>query len=410
MKKKMSKKEIAEAKRIAKGRENKRLSDGEHYRIMAQAMSGSTNDSLPVLAQPVKTTRESSQIIDREANKPHVKVLTQMMSDALTDVTVVKHDITPKGKNRRLTNKQYKSLMSKVADGLGINNNSYSLLDLHKAGRPLTTAQLMEQILFTLSHSQWDIYSIYQNIVKSKRIKVKDRLGLVAWLLYPNEVAKPMCLIPAKDKAKELRNDIIGLKKWGDVKITPVRVIPDDEYIREVKGKTRKKTDVFDRMPLDKKIEWARHAKKILGKETKEIFSATGHLKTQTLFNTNEMDLIHVAMKYACKMTGMRPFRGMYAEGYWVVYRINKYCEETTGKEFETFLAIAQEHMGWDRKKTIPLLSTKEFQEKLRGMLKHLGLEPEYKKWCAKNKDRVGFNGMATRKVKSLIQEYYRTH
>lgn len=413
----MTKKEMAKNKRQAKTRANRRLSDGEHHRLMAQAMAARTDGDLPIIDQDtldmkksVGHTRGTNHLDFTKGNSPKVRILANKIAENLTDVTEVKSNTTKGGNNRRLNSKQYKSLMSKVAKELGINDDEHSVLELQKRGKPMTTAQLMEQILFSLSYSQWGIYEEYQRIVKSKRIKVKDRMGLIGWLMYPNEVTKPMFLIPAKEKTNEPRNRTIGLKKWGDVKIHPVRVVPDDEYIREVKGKRRKKTDVFDRMSLDDKIGWARHAKSVLGDEDKQVAAVVGFHKTQALFNSSEIDLIKVSMKYACKMVGMKSFRGMYAEPYWIVYRINKYCKESTSKEYDTFLEVAQEHMGWGKKKTLPILSSEEFHKKLFGMLKHLGLDGEYKNWSKENKNEVGFEGMSVKKVRNLIQGYYRTH
>ena len=154
-----------------------------------------------------------------------------------------------------------------------------------------------------------------------------------------------------------------------------------------------------------------RRCRSMLGDEDKAIADSCEVLKTRKLFNTNEMDLIQVSMKYACKMVGMSSFRGNYARPYWIVYRINKYASETTSKEYEIFLKVVEDHMGWGKnKKTIPILSEKEFHQKLMDIVKHLGLQKEYKKWERENKDKVGFRRLSVNKVRNMVQDYYSSH
>lgn len=412
MNKKMTKREIIGRKKKAKARKNRQLSDGEHHRIMAKAMSEGLEEDIKCDIIDMNSGFRVSNEREDFVPSSTPALLQKQISKALMDVAISDRAKKRKStkKNRRLSEVSYENLMKKISDELGINDNKYTLLNLMTPNKPLTPAKLAEQILFTLSYSQRDVYNEYYKLIKKKRLSAKDRMGVIAWLMYPKEVLKPMCLIPTQERTKAIRNDIVGLKKWGDVKIRPLRVIPDNEYIREIKGEKRKNTDVFDRMSLDKKIIWARHAKGILGKHSKTVADGIGSKRVQDLFNTNETDLIHVAMKYACKMIGMTNFRSVYATPYWIIYRVNQYCGNSTAKEYDVFLDVVQSHMGWSDKKSIPLLTDKEFNNKLMEILKTFGLEDEYLIWHKKNENKVGIERLATHKVRSMVQDYYKTH
>jgi len=402
----LSKKEITEKKRTAKKRKNRRLSDGEHHRVMAQVDKKIA--PLPLVEVPSVLIRNNCT----EKESKEIKCIREKLSKALQEVAQESRSTPEKWKNnRRLTNKQFKELMKKASIELGINDKKgLPILDVWSY-KPVPIRTQFERILVALSNSQSFVYDQYMELVKGRRFKLKDKLAIFGWLMYPHMVNKPFCLIPKKERCNDVRK--IGLKKWGDVKIRPVRVMLDEEYLREVAGKKRKKKDVFDRMHVDKKIEWARHAKTVIGDD---IVAEN----VQNLFYTEEMNIMIVAMKYACKMTGISYFRSVYAEPYWIVYRINKYHNQITNKEYDVFLKIAQDHLGTGDKKTEPIMSDGELHDKLGEILKSFGLTKSYNKWCVrrqtvKTKDgrsdlkALGRN-MSVGRIDEFLKEHYQTN
>lgn len=402
MKSKMSKKEIQEIKSKAKKRTNRRLPDGEYHRLLARVDRGEEQrESLPIV------DIDSSKLLmgDGYVNSQEVQCMRRHISKAFQEVARENLPLNKNRKNRRLTNKQFKELMRMASIELGINDKKgFGILDLDKS-EPIPLKKQFERILLALSFSQSFVYNRYMELTKGKRPKLKDKLAILGWLMYPTIVTKPFCLIPEKDRSKKVRQ--IGLRPWGDVKIRPIRVVPGEEYIREVTGKKRHKTDAYDRLPLDKKIEWARHAKRIIGDgESLDLIKTT----VQTLFYKEDMNILLVAMRYGCKMTGISYFRSVYAEPYWIGYRINKYCNNMTSKEYSVFLQMAQDFLGTSNKKTEPILSLDELHKKLKEILRSFGLEKKYNQWIEENKDRVGLNYLSVKKVSDFIQEYYQTH
>jgi len=400
MKKKMTKKEIADRQKEAKSRDNRRLSDGEFDRVMA-IMNKEGDEIIGDPIIDILTNENLPRIKWKHPDKKYsmpkeITPLQRRLSEILKDPNGA-NKRRVKRENRRLTDEQFQSLMKIVSEELGINDDKgLEILDLHKQ-EEMTPKQHIESLLMNMEMRAPREYQQYKDMTKGKKLIYSDKLWLISWLLGVSK-SKPMRFIPKKDRVNKVRNKEIGLKKIGDIKIRPIRVLPDEEYIREVTGKERTTFDAFDKMDNDKKIIWARYAKSILG-------NTIGVRKVAVLFSNEETDIMQVAMKYACKMTGISCFQGRYKEPFWIVHRANKYCDDLTNVEYETFLSLAQKHIESRCKKTSKILSDSEFLEKLNSTLSNIGLSElsdKYKEWH--NKRNKGADSVRSETVKSIMQ------
>jgi len=287
----------------------------------------------------------------------------------------------------RLTTEQFKKMMKQATEELGLNDKKAApILDTTTPAPLKDINDIIDRVTVNLASSEIeasDIVEQFEELTHGRRFKKKDKLNILGWLLSPHS-KKPMCLIDKRERVKKPRN--IGLKKKGDIGILnrPMRELPDEQYLREIdssKNRKRTKFDAFDKLHLDTKIEWARHATSIIGDQTGYRMSKLTNYPTM-LFDS-EQDAIQIAMKYACKMCGISTFRGNYAKPYWIIHRINKFNEAMTTKEFETFYKVSCDYLGIT-KKSIRTINSDDAIAKLIPTLKNMGLYEEYKEWYKK--------------------------
>jgi len=404
MKKKMTKKEIEFTKKISESRKNRRLSEGEYDRIMSFIKS-KEDEGIPTIdLDGVEINLTDSKIRDKKHSMTKETInLQKRLYDIIQDPNGVKKRLG-KTKNNRLTDPQFKSLMKKAYEELGINDREgYPILDLDTV-QEISQKECIDILLNNMENSDPRKYSQYKEMTNGKRVTYRDKLSLIAWIIGVSK-NKPMRFLDKKDKVNEVRNKKIGLKKGGDIKIRPIRVIPDEEYIREVTGKKRTKFDSFDKMDKDKKIIWARYANSILGE-------GVDVKKVAVLFCQVDADIVKVAMEYACKMTGISFFQGRYKEPFWIVHRANKYNKELTSTEHEVFLDLAQKHIESRIKSPSKILNTDELYNKLTSILSNLGIDEKYKEWHQKRWGDSKPYGRGQITIKRIMQfinsEYYK--
>jgi len=407
IKPKMLKKEISLTKRSAKERKNRRLSDGEARRVMAVAWCDVKPTEIVDIDSRKIVMNEEERVPLFSAmaiiSDKKVKSIQRKISKEFDRIQEGKYNIDRlknrgKNKNRRLSKKQFERLMKKASKELGINNEkTFPILDLDVNDKPKKLEECFENVLCSMSYSHPSIYMEYKKLTKGKKIKLKDKFSILGWLMYPSHTSHPFCLLSKKERSKEIRK--IGLKTKGDIKIRPVRIMPDEHYLKEIGPDKRTKRDAFDELDNDGKIEWARHAQVILGESGE--YTTIGCM---LLFpDVKEVAIVVFAMKYACKMCEVPVFKGIFAEPYWIIYRMKKFCEVMTSKEYNTFMELSQDFVG-ESKKKIKIVSVKEAITKLMSTLRGLGLLTKYKKWFSKNKNKINVNRLALQKISELIK------
>jgi len=289
-------------------------------------------------------------------------------------------------RNNRLTKRQFQSLMKKAAVELGINNDkALPILDTTTDRQFKEITDMLDLILVNLENqTAIEVVDQFKEITKGRRLKKKDKLNVLGWLLNPHATKKPMCILDNKEKIKGSRK--IGLKTKGDKGVLdrPFRVLPDPQFVKEISfGQTRTKFDAFDKLDEDTKIKWARYAQSVSG--VKLSANSLLHLCqtypdfSSAIFNT-ESDAIIVAMKYACKMCQIPQFKGNFAKPYWISHRIDKFNETMTNEEFNTFYEIVGDYLGLS-KKTLKILAEGEAISKIIPTLKNMKLYKEYQTW-----------------------------
>ena len=298
--------------------------------------------------------------------------------------------------NRRLNSRQYKSLMNKIKE-IGINNDKHEIIDLDTYKAP-SIPELIDLSLNVLTyHGRDDVRQKYNKIVKGKKFTDANKLSILSYLfnsmvgvlkkvdrnigVWTREISKlvvdpnekiPFCLLPEKMKTKEARNRKIGLKTKGDIKVRPLRFMPDEEYLKEMQHK-RTKFDSFDKISDDKKILWSRYVEMVLGSENIE--------KGYNEWKTDDPETISFAMKYACKMVGIKEFSGNFCRPYWILYRANKFKGQKTKKEQEIFDRITMKSIGVkSNEKTIPIIDSTYAIKLVVPVLKEMGVYEEYQK------------------------------
>ena len=325
----MRKNEIRKIKQTAKKRKNRRLSDSEAARLMAKA-------------------KVELGLIDSENND----------NEDILNYTAYSSNDLPETRQTETV----------IIDSSKLNVGSY-----HVVNNPepeLEINQLIEQILSGLGERSLIRYE-YEKAIKEKNIrKHKDKLAVLSYL-FSNKSIIPMCLLSRKQKTNAVRKIV---KTKGDVKVHPERIIPDKEFLRMMGNKERSKLDAFDKMDLDKKIEWARYASITLG--AVELLDKSVYRIVNEFGSTN----ITFAMKYACKMSNIPEFKGIFNNPYWILSRVYRHYDRLTSREYNTFVEMAYKHLGIRDVKTLPILNSKQALERLMPTLKNMKLEERFEK------------------------------
>jgi hypothetical protein len=269
---------------------------------------------------------------------------------------------------------------------LGINDNKgIGVLNLDEH-REYNQDEILGLILCTyLYKSDSNILNEYKKIIIGKKLSFADKLSIANYLIMKKTTPKPMCILSKKEKTNEIRKVV---KPRGDIKERPFRLIPDEEYFKEIAKGKRTKLDYFDKLDIDDKIEWARYANLVLDISTENF----GSLK---IHNETYAEVVSFAMKYACKMSKIPEFKGDFANPYWTLYRVYRYCNHMTNSEYKVYYKMALEHLNIN-KKTIPIINAPDCVEKLIPTLKSCGV---YKKYVGQKKDNALINLGAAKKL-----------
>lgn len=490
LKRKMTKKEVAEAKILARRRKNKRLSTGEAARVMASlgddyfkevstkkafTSNGRITDTIKdhdfgsfdimkdhpsalilpttnrshilqkpygvLMGKPIKSLH-SRRGFDYDPTLERKMVTQKIMPEINNDLVKamakelkVVEELDPRRakfqfpkKNRRLSKRQYESLMKKINE-IGINDDKYKIVDLNDKGKYKIDELIQLCLTGLMYEGLGDVRVRYRKLTDKKKFKTAEKLAILSYLmnvayvnkyaayfsrnereditgirdlskeftigsntvdealrgsgifresiltarlnqLYSPKVSVPFCLIPKKERINEVRNEAAKLKKKGDVKIRPFRIIPDKEYLKEREGK-RTRFDSFDKLSNDKKIQWARYANLVLGVKLAEKFC-------MSRLDKLDCENITFSMKYACKMMSISEFKGIFAGPLWVLYRIDKFSSAMTDKEHKMFFNMALNHLGIQKTKAIPVLDTQEAAKRLEPILREFKLYGKY--------------------------------
>jgi len=282
--------------------------------------------------------------------------------------------------------------MKKVSVELGINDNKGlpilgGMLGDLKRNTKIPEKKIkfykncLNQVLAFLSQSSYHsgITESYNNILQSKQFKTTDKIKILSWLFYPS-TAKPLCLY-LKEERRKMRKvkRNISIKRKSNEK-PPIRFELDDEFIKEIQGKKRKRYDIFDKLDENTKIIWARYVIQILG-DTEYCFrNVVRQLSVDK--RIDESVLITFAMKYACKLCGISYFKGRFLEPYWILYRAKQFCELYTQQENDVFIELNTNVKC--ASKSSEIINVDESIKKVIPVLKDIGL---YDKYLQKNKE-----------------------
>ena len=417
IKKHMTKAQIKRAKTMAKARKNRRLSDAEAARLLnnwdfndnknfngieggeiydtnyphstkpLQVINDKpTSALLPALESSFKASKkEPAKIIlngqspDKSSNK--LEALIGDITKRLEMVGINTRMLEGNKKGRKLSKKQFNALMKKAGVVLGINDDKETLpvLDVNSYTK-YTIDERVELVLSTLDYaSRQEIRKEYNKVIKSKKIrKNKDKLAVLSHLYLRPQSNIPMCLLDKKYKINKVRKI---LKPKGDIKQYMPRIVPDKTYMNEICGKPKTKFDAFDKLDNDKKIEWARYANLVLNITDTENITRINLKHIDTI----GLNTIMFAMSYACKMSKISEFSGIFNSPHWILYRVHKFYNSITNKEYNVFYDMALDYLGINNKKTIPAINEKEAVVKLIPTLKKMKLYGRYQK-LAKNR------------------------
>lgn len=409
IKNKMTKEHIERIKSVAKKRKNRSLSDGEAARVMAKASSafGWTEDlcqEAPVVE--LTLTDDGFKYLNGRtiyvppARNPKKQIVRA--GNVPVEPVKVKRDVS-KNKGRRLSKKQYLSLMKKASVELGINDRPHSIMDLDRKEKELTIDELMElTINVMLRYGMKNEVKDFRNAIRNKRLTNGDKLAILSYVYFGKgkRCKIPMALIKEKERCNDVRKVV---KPWGDIKERPERYMPDEEYFREERGETRTKRDAFDKLSDDKKIEWARYANLIVGfGENSRNPNFVDSFKVRT---KADCDVATIAMRYACKMMNMAEFKDIFANPFWIFLRILKYYNAMTNKEHQMWFDMAIDYLGINQKRFIPILSRDKVVSKLEPTLKNLNL---YNKFLSVTKKSGKFKSkleIAKNMIKESVNE-----
>lgn len=448
LKRKMSKEEVRSIKKVAQKRKNRRLEEGEAARLMAKATGvlalRDTPDDLQIIDHVIKTDRlcipdtclhdprkpvvppkaVTSNIPGVNAAKKNNKVKSVETLFTVGSTEAQRKNLNSNKKNRRLTNRQYKSLMKKAEKELGLREDDIGVLDLEHFEEDYFGEEkpLQRVIDSLLSRGYSDLIKEYRNLVRNKKVtRCGDKLSIINYLLHKpilderssaGDKARatfkiPMCLIPKNDRIDRKRNYEMSslcvggvqiarhLHKRGDIKERPFRIIPDEEYFLEINSERnlgkRTKFDAFDRMSQDKKIAWARAANLITRIGTDDIIAIKDNVKSES-----DVDVALFAMKYACKVMSLPEFQGRFKNPYWILYRIIRYHMEMTSKENGLFCKMSSGYASLDPKKTIPIINEKTAIQRLIPTLMKLKL---YKDFIEQSKPGISKLALANKLI-----------
>lgn len=406
MKSKMTKAQIRKIKAQAKSRKNRRLNSNEHLRLMSQAknilglhedtdvrpqdgvviedgmkvLKDFKNRELIPSLMPSLTAWGTNNCGIKPVNKPLVSLpLTAQGSKSKPNkiksaTTASYHSISlpsiedrikalyPDRKpntNRRLTKRQYESLMKKATAELGINDNEYEIINDNEPEKPKTINEHIYSVLTTFYNlGNTKVLDEYNKIVEAKRYDNKDKLSILNYVVRKPFTPLPMCMIPKGQKTNTIRKI---LKTKGDVIIHPPRELMDEDFLNEISGRRnfdgyhtaikKGKKDYFDTWNIDKKIEWARYANLIAG------ISSCRQISMPSLSfrkpNPNPQ-VLRFAMEYACKLMKVPVFKGQFSKSYWIQYRIQKYHGQMLNSEYDMFMKMTLRKLGNSKAKTIP--------------------------------------------------------
>lgn len=390
----------------------------ERIKSHAEALSkilGKHGGSQPVVARSGKSPSEIRPIVKKIVKKhiPNNSKVNKRCVFTVGSEEAMRDDLRSNKKNRRLSDKKHKSLMKKAIVELGLDDKGdIGVIDLDNFGKDyFKDKSSLERILETLRLDNPNIVDEFEDIVRRKKIKRwGDKVAVITYLLAKPALnartpggdwaranfKMPMCLIQEKDKIKDVRNNALlphykspdnvnerRLNKWGDIKEHPFRVIPNDEYFLEINGKSRKKLDAFDKMSMDKKIQWARYANLITKIGSNNIEYIKFNLKSEA-----DQEVAWFAMKYACKIMDVPEFKGEFKNPYWILYRIIRYHAVMTSKESGLYCKMSIKYANayanaYNPSRTIPILNRDQAFSRLIPTLKKHGL---YKKFLEESK------------------------
>jgi hypothetical protein len=251
-------------------------------------------------------------------------------SNSLSDYNVNKNNGSFLGS---LNDEELKSLVNKFNDealkSLIIKHCKGQEININVENEEFDGKHAFDLILSHFIYRYPEEYKKYKKIINGRKLNFTDKKNIIAYLSN-GKADKPFCLLTKKEKSNEVRKTV---KPRGDIFEKPYRFIPDEEYIREVRGDKRTKLDSFDKMSIDEKIEWARYSNLVLKKYN--IIKLSSYIKDKS-----EEESMVFAMKFACKMTGKPLFQGRFKEAYWIFYRTMKYCYSMTKKESDLYFKI----------------------------------------------------------------------
>jgi hypothetical protein len=252
-----------------------------------------------------------------------------------------------------------------------------------------------------ISISNPEAYKKYIKLIGKKSLSGKDRLSVLAYIIDPNFNKAPFCTMPVKDRVKEARK--IGLKKGKKHGVAALilakyaNITPDDEFKLESSGKKRKKLDAFDKLSLDKKIEWTRYFESFVGHEN---FDNLGRKIVRDQYG---MELLTYAMKYACKLSGIPYFQGNFASSFWISYRARRYSGIRTEKEHNVLMSIINEN----KNKLEKIIDANKALELSLNTIKSLKLTNRYEESLKKHKVFKHDSARKLSIIKELIDEKF---
>ena len=429
MKFKMTKQEIAKAKRAAKLRKNRRLPDGKFKQVMSQARSALCLDDDVVPVINTKGVSDDSYIVCSdgriEKNRPVIaptidSMMLQYVIDGVRPVARVGKDtcskpltkkelelikaarrsipVNARTSNRRLSDKQYKEMMKKVKSELGINNNKtlpvFDSNTIESKKEETGGNRIIDLILRNLSFYTPRVYNEFETLCGGKKMQHKDKMAILSFLFHRDPKFLPMCLLPKNQRSNKIRKLV---KTKGDVKVHPTRVIPSEEYLLEIQGKERSRHDAFDKLSQDKKVQWARYANQIIG------FNGEDSYRLYRIRTEASYQAVVIAMKYACKMSKISEFRGNFANPYWILLRTNQFYWKMTSSERKVFdtlsLRYLDPHTNGSR-----VINSEKAVELVMPTLKKMGLHKQYLKEVSQKKLAYHGNIQKLGLIKSLLE------
>jgi len=380
---KMTKKQISKMKSIAKKRKNRRLSNGEAARIMAQVMGAGTNRNVQVhddykcgegnVGEFATYSPDFQIILD---NKYPVSKTNKTNKINKSKKTSRPFPLLPKN-GKKLTGNQFKSLMKKVQVELGINDNSYEVIDLNskvEQEEGMTDILLAELILIK---GEETCKKCLKDLAKNKKITNETRYQIIGY--HMGLLKKiPLVLIPKNIRSNKVIRSFKYKYHQNTHKVTSAKYF-DDNLILAMQGKQRK-WDNFDKLNVNTQIQWARDAYDMLG----DLY-----IPVQDIFNDRkqygevESKIIMDVMKEACKINKIKPFSGNFATPCWVCHRIGILKNRPKIEELERISKLKNKAIDIILKssydKTIPVLNDKQAIRKVIPTLKKLNLYKDFK-------------------------------